>query len=140
MWGYFLHDTMLEDDSYRTGTSTSSACECRSDRETAEHFLLHCTIYQHIRKDTTDLALDILNVVPNVRILKFCYSLHLLMVSPWLRTLLLKTYCLSFSPAPNVYWNTVPSSLAFTYTSPASTYTVIYLFIYLFVIRQQIIQ
>jgi len=56
-----LHDTMLEDDSYRTGTSTSSACECRSGRETAEHFLLHCTRYQHIRKDTIDLALDILN-------------------------------------------------------------------------------
>jgi len=36
-------------------------CECGSDRETAEHFLLHCTRYQHLRKDTVEPALDILN-------------------------------------------------------------------------------
>jgi len=54
----------MKDDSYRTGTCTSSApYECRLGRETAEHFLLHCrpTSYQHIRKDTIELALDILN-------------------------------------------------------------------------------
>jgi len=34
-----LHDTILEDDSYRTGTSTSSACECRS---------ISCSIVQDI--------------------------------------------------------------------------------------------
>ena len=34
-----LHDTMLNDDSFRCGTSVSPACDCGSDRETAEHFL-----------------------------------------------------------------------------------------------------
>ena len=46
--------------SHRTGTSTSPICECGSDRETAEHFLFHCTKYQHIRKNTVESALDIL--------------------------------------------------------------------------------
>jgi len=46
-----LHDSMLKDDSHRTGTSTSPICECGSDRENAEHFLFHCTQYQHIRKN-----------------------------------------------------------------------------------------
>jgi len=47
-----LHDSMLKDDSQRTGTSTSPICECGSERETAEHFLIHCTKYQHIRKNS----------------------------------------------------------------------------------------
>ena len=55
-----LHDSMLKDDSHRTGTSTSPICECGSDRETAEHFLFHCTQYQHIRKNTVESVLDIL--------------------------------------------------------------------------------
>jgi len=55
-----LHDSILKDDSHRTGTSTSPICECGSDRETAEHFLFNCTKYQHIRKNTVESALDIL--------------------------------------------------------------------------------
>ena len=39
-----LHDTMLKDDSFRSGTSTSPICDCGSQRETAEHFLLHTRI------------------------------------------------------------------------------------------------
>ena len=74
-----LHDTMLNDDSHRTGTSTSPMCECGSDRETAEHFLLHCTLYQHIRKDMVESALDILKCSK-----KSCVSddFELLLLSP----------------------------------------------------------
>jgi len=50
-------------------------------RETAEHFLFHCTKYQHIRKVTVESA------------------------SPSFRTLLLKIYCLSLYLAQNVLYN-----------------------------------
>ena len=56
---------MLNDDSYRTGTSSSPICECGSDRETAAHFLLHCTMYQQIRNNTLESALDILKCSKN---------------------------------------------------------------------------
>ena len=39
-----LHDSMLNDSSYRTGTSSSPICECGSDREIAAHFLLHLSL------------------------------------------------------------------------------------------------
>jgi len=46
-----LHDTMLKDDSYKTGTSSSPICDCSSgDRETTEHFLLRCSNYTAARK------------------------------------------------------------------------------------------
>ena len=35
-----LHDSMLKDDSYRSRTSVSPMCDCSSEKETAEHFLL----------------------------------------------------------------------------------------------------
>ena len=74
-----LHDTMLEDDSYRTGTSTSPACEYRSGRETAEHFLIHCTRYNQIRKDTIEAALDIVNCFKNAYLTE---NLEVLLISP----------------------------------------------------------
>jgi len=45
---------MLKDDSFRSGTSTSPICDCGLQRETAEHFLLHCTLYQNQRDDMVD--------------------------------------------------------------------------------------
>ena len=42
---------MLKDDSFRSGTSASPICDCGSQRETAEHFLLHCTLYNNQRDD-----------------------------------------------------------------------------------------
>ena len=38
-----LHDTLLREDAFRTGTSDTPICECGLDMESAEHFLLHCT-------------------------------------------------------------------------------------------------
>ena len=39
-----LNDTMLNDDGYRTGTSDTPVCECASERETVEHFLIRCPV------------------------------------------------------------------------------------------------
>jgi len=37
-----LHDTMLNKDSFRTGTSDTPLCDCGKADESVEHFLLHC--------------------------------------------------------------------------------------------------
>ena len=42
-----LHDTMLQQDSHRTGTSLSSVCECGTE-ESVQHFLLRCQNYTEI--------------------------------------------------------------------------------------------
>jgi len=49
-----IHDTMLKSDSYRTGISDTSLCECGKGEETIEHFLLHCGIYAEARCDMMD--------------------------------------------------------------------------------------
>ena len=40
-----LHDTMLNKDSFRTGTSDTLLCDCGKADESVEHFLLHCENY-----------------------------------------------------------------------------------------------
>jgi len=45
-----LHDTMLNDDSFRSGTATYTACNCGAQLETAEHFLFHCSTYEDHRE------------------------------------------------------------------------------------------
>ena len=54
-----LHDTMLNDDSYRTGTSVTPLCECGLERETVEHFLLRCNKYDEARNILMDSIKDI---------------------------------------------------------------------------------
>jgi len=55
-----LHDTMLNDDSYRTGTSVTPLCECgRLERETVDHFLLRCNKYDEARNILMDSIKDI---------------------------------------------------------------------------------
>ena len=49
-----LHDTMLNSDSYRTGTADTPICDCGHALETTEHFLLHCNRYEKERKDMFD--------------------------------------------------------------------------------------
>jgi len=49
-----LHDTMLREDSHWTGTADSPVCECGFDRESAEHFLLHCNRFQKARNELQD--------------------------------------------------------------------------------------
>jgi len=67
-----LHDTMLKDDSFRSDTSTSPICDCGLQRETAEHFLLHCTLY--IRINVTIWLINYNNSVGLKRI--NLYRLH----------------------------------------------------------------
>ena len=46
-----LHDTMLKDDSCRSGTSDSRTCDCGAAKETAEHYLFHCSRYSKQREE-----------------------------------------------------------------------------------------
>ena len=54
-----LHDTMLNDDSFRCGTSVTPVCDCGSDRESAEHFLFYCSKYAEARRVMFDNIKDI---------------------------------------------------------------------------------
>ena len=54
-----LNDTMLHDDSYRTGTSDTPVCECASERETVEHFLIRCPRYKQFRSDLISTVQEI---------------------------------------------------------------------------------
>ena len=54
-----LHDTMLRDDSHRTGTSDTPVCACGLERETAEHYLLYCNRFEEARNRLKDALLDI---------------------------------------------------------------------------------
>ena len=54
-----LNDTMLHDDSYRTGTSDTPVCECASERETVEHFLIRCPCYKKFRSDLISTVQEI---------------------------------------------------------------------------------
>jgi len=54
-----LNDTMLNDDSYRTGTSDTPVCECASKRETVEHFLVRCPRYKQFRSDLISTVQEI---------------------------------------------------------------------------------
>ena len=49
-----LHDTMLREDSHRTGTADSPVCECGFDTESAEHFLLYCKRFEQARNELQD--------------------------------------------------------------------------------------
>ena len=105
---------MLKDDSHRTGTSTSPICECGSDKETAEHFLFHCTKYQHIRKNTVESALNVLkcskksSVSDNFEFLLLSPAIDIITKSQN-RTVKEKIYCLSFFLAPKARYNLLPS-------------------------------
>jgi len=44
-----VHDTVLNKDSYRTGTSDTGLCECGEDEETVVHMLFHCSRHSHVR-------------------------------------------------------------------------------------------
>jgi len=50
-----LHGTILNSDSYRTGTADTPICDCGEAFETTEHFLLHCNRYEKERKEMIDL-------------------------------------------------------------------------------------
>ena len=54
-----VHDTMLQDDSYRTGIADTPICECGQENETVEHLLLRCSIHTEARQVMFDCMKDI---------------------------------------------------------------------------------
>jgi len=54
-----LHDSMLKDDSFRSGTSDSPICECGSGKETSEHYLFDCCRYRKQREELLDQLLQL---------------------------------------------------------------------------------
>ena len=54
-----LHDTMLNDDSYRTGTAETPVCDCGQDNEPVSHLLLHCSRYSDAIQCLHDTINDI---------------------------------------------------------------------------------
>jgi len=56
-----LHDTMLKVDSYHTGTSVSAVCECGTEPESVEHFLIQCPLHEEARNRMTKNIKEIWN-------------------------------------------------------------------------------
>jgi len=56
-----LHDTMLNKDSFRTGTSPTLLCDCGKADEPVEHFLLNCENYTEARKVMLDTVKDLVS-------------------------------------------------------------------------------
>ena len=54
-----LGDTMLNEDCFRCGFTTSPICECGSDRESIEHFLLFCPKYSEQRNKLYNTISDL---------------------------------------------------------------------------------
>jgi len=55
------HDTMLNEDSYRTGTSPTALCECGYENESSEHFLFRCSRYDQLRHVMMETVLEFVN-------------------------------------------------------------------------------
>ena len=73
-----LHDTMLRDDSHRTGTADSPVCECGSEKESAEHFLLlRCIRFQDARNKLIDSVNEIFDLSARKRRLQLSENLLL---------------------------------------------------------------
>jgi len=45
-----LHDTLLNDDGYRSGIAETRMCSCGEDNQTVEHFLFQCPIAYYCNK------------------------------------------------------------------------------------------
>ena len=54
-----LHDMLLNDDGYRSGTAETRMCSCGKDNETVEHFLLQCSNHNTERSVMFDTLNDI---------------------------------------------------------------------------------
>lgn len=46
-----LHNSMLKDDSYRSGIFLTPVRDCGVDTETSEHFQIHCNIHKKTRNE-----------------------------------------------------------------------------------------
>jgi len=62
-----LHDTMLNDDAFRTGIADTHICECGQENETVEHVLLRCPRYAEARRRMKDDITTTLNILSRQR-------------------------------------------------------------------------
>jgi len=76
-----LHDTMLRDDSHRTGTADSPVCVHGSERESAKHFLLCYIRFQDARNKLTHTVNEIFDLSACERRLQLSENLLLAPVS-----------------------------------------------------------
>ena len=72
-----LHDTMLRDDSFRTGTSDTPVCECGMERETAAYFLLYCNRFQEARNLLQNTVTEISDLSGRKKMLRLSEALLL---------------------------------------------------------------
>ena len=72
-----LHDTMLNKDSFRTGTSDTPLCDCGKADESVEHFLLHCENYTEARQVMFNTIEDLVSTFKCRRILRITEDLLL---------------------------------------------------------------
>jgi len=68
---------MLSDDSYRTGIAHSPMCECGFERESVEHFPLHCIRFQDARNKMIDTVNEIFDLSAHKRPLQLSENLLL---------------------------------------------------------------
>ena len=68
---------MLHDDSHRTGTDDSPVCECGSERESAEYFLLRCIRFQDARNKLKHTVNEIFDLSTRKRRLQLSENLLL---------------------------------------------------------------
>ena len=76
-----LHDTMLMEDSFRTGTSDSPLRECGVECESVEHFLLCCLIHEAVRKEMITDIKTVWSLSECKR--RFNLSVNLLLAPRW---------------------------------------------------------
>ena len=68
---------MLCDDSHCTGTADSPVCECGSEKESAEHFLLCCIRFQDARNNLIHTVNEIFDLSARKRYLQLSENLLL---------------------------------------------------------------
>ena len=72
---------MLRDDSHHTRTANSPVCECGSERESADHFLLRCIRFQDARNKLIHTVNEIFDLSACKRRLQLSENLLLALMS-----------------------------------------------------------
>jgi len=84
-----LHDTMLQQDSFRTGTSFTPICECGTEEESVQH-LLRCQNYTAIRSELFNNIEDCLGEKSISEVMGCFFSHHLFKITLQSRTFFIK--------------------------------------------------
>jgi len=76
-----LNNTMLNEDGFRTQVSDSPVCDCGTDYESVEHFLLECKLYSEDRRVMFEDIKEVLQSSKDSRYIKI--SVGLLLGQGW---------------------------------------------------------